>query len=223
MKFCHSINSLFLFSTFWMSQKASKQFKVIIVGDSGVGKTSIVNRYVFNEFDPDIKPTITIGYESAFYTVPSGETVKIGIWDPAGQEKFRSLTRHFYRNIQGAILVYDVTNKETLKHLDEYWIPQLEECTTESYVSIVVGNKTDMKNETDAFSIVSTHEGIEFARKHCALFVEVSAKTSDNVESAFAELIQQIAIIQFPEEENNDQETVDIAGANNLSYYDMCC
>lgn len=174
-----------------MSSEYSQQFKIILLGDSGVGKTSIISQYIKGEFSNEIPATVGVEYQPKFVTV-DGERIKLGIWDTAGQEKFRTLTRQFYRNVDGVVMVYDITRKETLTHIDEYWVSQLQENTTNSYQMIIVGNKSDLKENSDPNSLVTTEMGQNIARKYSTLFVEASAKTADHVQNAFDELIQRI-------------------------------
>ncbi|OHT10838.1 small GTP-binding protein [Tritrichomonas foetus] len=174
-----------------MSQEISRQFKIILLGDSGVGKTSLINQYIKGEFDSDQSATVGVEFQAKFIT-SDGENIKLGIWDTAGQEKFRTLTRQFYRNVDGVILVYDITDAKTLQSIDEYWMQQLQENATTSYQTIIVGNKSDMKETADSDSLVTTQMGQEMARKYSTLFVEASAKTSDHVQNAFDELLQRI-------------------------------
>ena len=209
----------------------NRHFKIVLVGDSGVGKTSIINQYVLKEFDPDIKPTISVGYTSSILTLSTGYKVKIGIWDPAGQEKYRSLTKQFFRNIQGAILVYDISKKKSLTNLDEYWIPQLIENADDSFVLFVIGNKCDLRNAENSDPLITPEIGREFAKKHAALFVEASAKTSENVEEAFHELVEQIASSEFEKtnklyntHDNADNSDLDLSSNSGYrSYYKNCC
>ena len=174
-----------------MSTEYSRQFKIIVLGDSGVGKTSIISQYIKGEFSSELPATIGVEYLSKYVTVED-ERIKLGIWDTAGQEKFRTLTRQFYRNVDGVIMVYDITRKETLTHIDDYWIQQLTENATNSYQIILVGNKSDLKDNCDPNDLVTTEMGQELARKHSAMFVEASAKTADHVQNAFEELVNRL-------------------------------
>lgn len=182
-----------------MSAEYSKQFKIILLGDSGVGKTSIINQYIKNEFSDELPATVGVEFQPKYITV-NGERIKLGIWDTAGQEKFRTLARQFYRNVDGVVMVYDITRVESLNNIDEYWIQQLQENATNSYQIILVGNKSDLKDKCDPNKIVTTEMGQNMARKYSTLFVEASAKTADHVQNAFEELINRI---------NTDNNTVE--------------
>uniref|UniRef100_A0A8D3EFS3 small monomeric GTPase n=1 Tax=Scophthalmus maximus TaxID=52904 RepID=A0A8D3EFS3_SCOMX len=136
--------------------------KILIIGESGVGKSSLLLRFTDDTFDP----------EQA---------------DTAGQERFRTLTPSYYRGAQGVILVYDVTRRETFAKLDN-WLNELETyCTRNDLVKMLVGNKIDKENHE-----LDRAEGLKFARKHSTLFIEASAKTRDGVQCAFEELVEKI-------------------------------
>uniref|UniRef100_A0A8C5AB34 RAB18A, member RAS oncogene family n=1 Tax=Gadus morhua TaxID=8049 RepID=A0A8C5AB34_GADMO len=136
--------------------------KILIIGESGVGKSSLLLRFTDDTFDPD-------------------QT------DTAGQERFRTLTPSYYRGAQGVILVYDVTQRDTFTKLDN-WLNELETyCTRNDLVKMLVGNKIDKENHE-----LDRNEGLKFARKHSMLFIEASAKTRDGVQCAFEELVEKI-------------------------------
>jgi len=190
-----------------------EQFKIILLGDSGVGKTAIINRYCKELFDEDLDPTVGMNYQQKFITI-NNELVKLAIWDTAGQEKYRTLTRQFYRNVDGAILVYDISDKSTLTNLEEIWIPELKENAQTAMQMILVGNKSDLKNDPEyADKIVKTEEGMNIARKNATLFVEASAKFSEGVQNAFEELVQRL--IQMPRNEKVVSTTVNIDETGN--------
>lgn len=164
--------------------------KLLIIGESNVGKSSILLRFTEDEFHENMQSTVGMDYKIKQITI-DGNTVKLAIWDTAGQERFRTLTPSYYRDGQGAILMYDVTDRHTFVKLDT-WLNELNTyCNKTEIVKMVVGNKIDLPNRE-----VSTEEGLQFARRHQTLYIESSAKTADGVKCCFEELVQKI--IQTP-------------------------
>jgi len=164
--------------------------KLLIIGESGVGKSSLLLRFTDDTFDPELASTIGVDFKVKTITV-DGNRAKLAIWDTAGQERFRTLTPSYYRGAQGVILVYDVANRNSFTRL-EAWLNELDTFSTKhDIIKMVVGNKIDLPNRD-----VSREEGLKFARKHHALFIEASAKTKEGVQCAFEELVEKI--IQTP-------------------------
>ncbi|XP_049399623.1 phosphatidylinositol 4-phosphate 5-kinase 9-like [Solanum stenotomum] len=162
-------------------------FKILLIGDSGVGKSSLLLSFISNAVD-DITPTIGVDFKIKTLTV-GGKRLKLTIWDTAGQEKFRTLTSSYFRGAQGIILVYDVTRRDTFTNLYDVWAKEVElYCTNEDCVKMLVGNKVDRESERD----VSREEGVALAKELGSLFLECSAKTRANVEQCFEELTLKI-------------------------------
>ncbi|XP_063062967.1 ras-related protein Rab-18a [Engraulis encrasicolus] len=160
--------------------------KILIIGESGVGKSSLLLRFTDDMFDPELGATIGVDFKVKTLTVDGNKT-KLAIWDTAGQERFRTLTPSYYRGAQGVILVYDVSRRDTFAKLDN-WLNELETyCTRNDLVKMLVGNKIDKDGHE-----VERNEGLKFARKHSMLFIEASAKTRDGVQCAFEELVEKI-------------------------------
>ncbi|KAH7662974.1 Small GTPase superfamily ARF/SAR type protein [Dioscorea alata] len=158
-------------------------FKVLLIGDSGVGKSSLLVSFISNHVD-DLSPTIGVDFKIKSLTV-AGKRLKLTIWDTAGQERFRTLTGSYYRGAQGIILVYDVTRRETFTNLSDEWAKEIElYSTNQDCVKVLVGNKVDQ----EADRMVSREEGIALAQEYGCLFLECSAKTRENVEKCFEEL-----------------------------------
>ncbi|XP_060137397.1 ras-related protein Rab-18 isoform X1 [Zootoca vivipara] len=138
--------------------------KLLLVGDSGVGKSSLLLRFTEDQFEPYLNPTIGVDFKVKKMVI-GDFPLQLAIWDTAGQERFRTLTPSYYRGAQGIILVYDVTKRETFEGL-ECWLQELDVFTKKSVVKMLVGNKID---ETDRE--VDRKEGLQFAQKHSMLFI----------------------------------------------------
>ncbi|KAH0795916.1 ras-related protein RABA2a [Histomonas meleagridis] len=175
--------------------------KVILTGDSGVGKTNILSQFVRNQFNPD--SMTTIGVEFATKTVHvNGKTVKAQIWDTAGQERYRAITSAYYKGAKGAILMYDITSPNSFTSLTK-WIKEIRD-NTENIPILLVGNKIDLKDRRS----ISVEEGKNFAEREQLLFIETSALDATNVQEAFTQLLSYIlekyeaSGIHKPEEDN---------------------
>ncbi|XP_044470578.1 ras-related protein RABC1-like [Mangifera indica] len=162
-------------------------FKLLMIGDSGVGKSSLLLSFTSNTFE-DLSPTIGVDFKVKYVDV-GGKKLKLAIWDTAGQERFRTLTSSYYRGAQGIIMVYDVTRRETFTNLSEIWAKEIDlYSTNQECIKMLVGNKVDKEGER----VVTKKEGINFAREYGCLFIECSAKTRVNVQQCFEELVLKI-------------------------------
>ncbi|EAN34115.1 Ras-related protein Rab-2A [Theileria parva strain Muguga] len=160
-------------------------FKYIIIGDTGVGKSCLLLRFTDKRFKPDHDLTIGVEFGTRFITV-QGEQIKLQIWDTAGQESFRSITRSYYRGAAGALLVFDISRRSTFEHLTK-WLEEVRDHGSPTMSIILIGNKTDVASRE-----VEYHEGKQFADQNDLIYMETSAKGDYNVEAAFlttAELI----------------------------------
>ncbi|ALC49890.1 Rab-RP4 [Drosophila busckii] len=151
---------------------------------------NLIRRFVENKFDENHDVTIGMDFKSAIMNV-DGIDYKVALWDTAGAERFRSLTPSFYRKALGAILVYDITKRDTLVKL-EAWLAELESYSDNPNIAImVVGNKIDQER------VVDRDEGRKFARKHRALFIETSAKCDQYVSDAFKDIVEKIVSSEY--------------------------
>ncbi|XP_021908684.1 ras-related protein RABC2a [Carica papaya] len=162
-------------------------FKILLIGDSGVGKSSLLVSFISSSVE-DLAPTIGVDFKIKQLTV-GDKRLKLTIWDTAGQERFRTLTSSYYRGAQGIILVYDVTRRETFTNLSDVWAKEVDlYSTNQDCVKMLVGNKVDRDTER----AVSREEGMALAQEHGCLFLECSAKTRENVDQCFKELALKI-------------------------------
>lgn len=154
-------------------------FKYIIIGDTGVGKSCLLLQFTDKRFRHDHDLTIGVEFGSRMIRVDDKD-IKLQIWDTAGQESFRSITRSYYRGAAGALLVYDITRRDTFTHLSN-WLQDARENGNADMIITLVANKTDL----DSRRTISSEEGERFARENNLIFIEASAKNSTNVEEAF--------------------------------------
>ncbi|KAK7302870.1 hypothetical protein RJT34_13767 [Clitoria ternatea] len=161
-------------------------FKVVLIGDSGVGKSNLLSRFTKNEFSLESKSTIGVEFATRSIKVDD-KVVKAQIWDTAGQERYRAITSAYYRGAVGALLVYDVTRHVTFENV-ERWLKELRGHTDANIVVMLVGNKADLRH----LRAVSTEESTTFAEQEKIFFMETSALESMNVENAFTEVLTQI-------------------------------
>ncbi|CRK96488.1 CLUMA_CG010006, isoform A [Clunio marinus] len=162
------------------------KLKILVIGESGVGKSSLMLRFTDDKFDANEQPTIGVDFKVKHLEL-DGEKIYLQIWDTAGQERFRTLIPSYYRDATGAILVYDVTKTSSFQKL-ETWLEELETNTNQNITKMIVGNKIDLKDERR----VDREMGKKFAKQQRALFVETSAASNINVQMAFEELVKKI-------------------------------
>lgn len=161
-------------------------YKLVIIGESGVGKSNLLLRFTRNEYEPEKK--FTVGVEFSTHTINyEGVTIRAQIWDTAGQEKYKAITDAYYRGSLGALCVYDITKKDTLSALDK-WIEELKQGCDPDVTIMIVGNKCDLKQERE----VNENDAAELSKKYNAFFIETSALDGTNVEKAFSDLLIQI-------------------------------
>lgn len=163
--------------------------KLLLIGDAGVGKSSILLRFTDDTFDNHLQSTIGVDFKVKMMKKKS-KNVKITIWDTAGQERFRTLTSSYYRGAHGIMLVYDVTRKSTLSQL-QTWLNEVETyCGAQSkeVVKLLVANKIDKEDDRE----VSWSEGAAWARGRGMLFIETSAKKNVGISQVFDEVVQKI-------------------------------
>ena len=159
--------------------KANYMFKMVIIGDTGVGKSNLLSRFTKDEFTKDSKATI--GVEFATRSIEhDGKMIEAQVWDTAGQERYRAITTAYYRGAIGALLVYDITNRASFQNCDR-WLRELRAHTDPQVVAMLVGNKCDMRHRQQ----VDVEDAKDFAEDNNLAFIETSALDSTNVDLAF--------------------------------------
>jgi Ras-related protein Rab-1A len=157
-------------------------FKILLIGDSGVGKSCLLLRFADDSWTETHISTIGVDFKIKTLEI-DGKTVKLQIWDTAGQERFRTITSSYYRGAQGIILVYDCTDKESFNNVKQ-WMGEIDRYACENVNKLLVGNKCDLVDE----KTVDTNTAKEFAAGYDIPFIETSAKTAQNVEQCFVSL-----------------------------------
>ena len=161
-------------------------FKVVLIGDTSVGKTNILSKYLTNDFDPDSKATVGVEFGTKNFKIEDN-IVKVQIWDTAGQERYRSITNAYYKGAKGSLLVYDITNPKTFESIDR-WLSDLKVNGDENISVVLLGNKSDLESDRK----VTTQQGKEKAEFYKLAFMETSALNGNNIEKAFSELITDV-------------------------------
>ncbi|VDD75084.1 unnamed protein product [Mesocestoides corti] len=161
-------------------------FKIVLIGDSGVGKSNLLSRFTRNEFNLESKTTIGVEFATRSVKIDD-KTIKAQIWDTAGQERYRAITSAYYRGAVGALLVYDIAKYSTYEHV-HVWLKELQDNGDNNIVTMLVGNKCDLRH----LRTVPTQEAKAFAESKGLHFIETSALDSTNVDEAYIFLLQQI-------------------------------
>ncbi|XP_077576299.1 RAB11a, member RAS oncogene family, like [Stigmatopora nigra] len=202
-------------------------FKVVLIGDSGVGKSNLLSRFTRNEFNLESKSTIGVEFATRSIQV-EGKTVKAQIWDTAGQERYRAITSAYYRGAVGALLVYDIAKHLTYENA-ERWLKELQDHADGNIVIMLVGNKSDLRH----LRAVPTDEAKAFAEKHGLSFLETSALDSSNVELAFQTILTAIYNIVSQRQMSGRSDSdfspasnvvpITVEPTQNASNKSMCC
>ncbi|GMN32267.1 hypothetical protein TIFTF001_049762 [Ficus carica] len=167
-------------------QKIDYVLKVVLIGDSAVGKSQLLARFARNEFSLDSKATIGVEFQTKTLLIDH-KTIKAQIWDTAGQERYRAVTSAYYRGAVGAMLVYDITKRQSFDHVTR-WLEELRGHADKNIVIMLVGNKSDL----GTLRAVPIEDAKEFAQRENLCFMETSALESTNVESAFLTVLTEI-------------------------------
>ena len=162
-------------------------YKVLLLGDTTVGKTCFLMKYTDKTFQDIHMATIGLDYRLKSMKLKSGKNIKLQIWDTAGQDRFRAITKNYYKGSHGIILIYDVTNVQTFENVKQ-WVSQIREEASANVIIYIAGNKIDMEEERK----VNKEEGEKLAEELGFPFVETSAKSGININETFEDLIERI-------------------------------
>ena len=163
-------------------------YKVLLLGDSSVGKTCFLLRYCDKSFQDVHLSTIGLDYRLKTITLKNNKNIKLQIWDTAGQDRFRAITKNYYKSANGVLLIYDISNLQTYENVKN-WISQIREEANPNVIIYLVGNKIDLPKEK---RVVNIEDGEKIAEEFEIKFKEASAKSGINVNEIFEELVEQI-------------------------------
>ena len=194
--------------------------KVILVGETGVGKTALIYRYINDKFNFDTMSTITASFEEKTITLNDENKTKIAfrIWDTCGQEKYRDLANIFFNDTKAVILVYDSTSRQSFNEMKNYWYNKVKESTDENIVLAVASNKADLFDKEE----ISEEEGTAYANEINALFMMTSAYTGLGINELFENIGMKVATLK---ENENKKGNVVLSSKKNEDNYNnrKCC
>jgi len=166
--------------------KANYYFKTVVIGDVGVGKTNLLSRFAKDEFSNSSKATVGCDY-STKQIQHDGQTIEAQVWDTAGQERYKAVTTAYYRGVMGALIVYDITKRESFENCEK-WLRELRTHTDQTVVAMLVGNKCDLRHQQH----VDVEDAKDFAEDNNLAFIETSARDSTNVDLAFETILIEV-------------------------------
>lgn len=160
-------------------------FKIVLVGDSGVGKTNLLTRFSKNEFSLESKTTIGVEFATKTITTEQGHVIKAQIWDTAGQDRYRAIASSYYKGAAGALVVYDITKQNSFDNVEK-WLKELRDHGAEDMILMLIGNKSDLEKDR----VVQQEDAGVYAEKEQMALLETSALDSSNVVAAFECIIK---------------------------------
>ena len=164
--------------------------KVILIGNSGVGKTSIINQYISGQFNPSSQTTIGVYSSNSFIKCEDGKVIGLKIWDTAGQERYRSMSKSFFQNSQVVILVYDITDESSFDEIKNDWYPSAKQEAKENAIMVLVGNKEDLVGDDNDREKVNEDTARKYAKKINALYFRISAKSNEKIVDLFEQIVK---------------------------------
>lgn len=164
-------------------------FKIIIIGPAAVGKSSLIRRFVENQFTLQYKFTIGVDFMTKIIEYEPNKSARLTLWDIGGQDRFKMLRRNFYDGANGALVVFDLSRAQTFSKMKE-WISDMHKLMKIKISFVILGNKVDLLTEIG--EVIDQNEPYQYAEKNDSVYIETSAKIGNNVEKAFVELTQRI-------------------------------
>ena len=195
-------------------------FKVLLLGNSDVGKSSLILRYVDQVWSDTFVPTIGVDFKVKTLEIENKQ-IKMQIWDTAGQERFRNVISSYFRGSHGIFLIYDITNGDSFKNL-ENWLIEIEKNASQNVLKILIGNKSDLVDDRE----IKTEEGQAFANRNGMKFIETSAKMNTNVNEAFETLAK--LMMEFSNEKKtlttkNETKVLSASSGKDIKTKKKCC
>ena len=178
------------------------KFKIMVIGESKVGKTSLIKRYTKNKFGGVYLTTVGVDFQDKIIQIEE-KKIRLQIWDTAGQERFRNITKNYFNSSDGFLLIYDISDKDSFKHLN-FWNEQIKLNAPNNTKSVLVGNKCDLDNSRE----ISIEQGENLAQKYKIKFFEASAKDGTNINEVFEYLANEIYKVKKFDIRNNTCSTV---------------
>ena len=166
------------------AKKSDHNFKFVVIGDTGAGKSSVLLRFADNAFQDSYMATVAVDFRHRTVTI-NGESCKLQIWDTSGQERYRTITSAYYRGADAIVMVYDVTNQESIRHIND-WMAEVNRYAAPDTCKLLIGNKCDLESQR----VVPTATAKSFAEELNIPFIETSAKEGVNVDKAFIQLTE---------------------------------
>lgn len=174
-------------------KKSDHNFKIVVIGDTGAGKSSVLLRFAENAFQDSYMATVAVDFRHRTVTV-NGESCKLQIWDTAGQERYRTITSAYYRGADAIVMVYDVTNQDSIRHIND-WMLEVDRYAAPDTCKLLMGNKCDL----DPQRVVPTATAQSFAKELGIPMIETSAKEGVNVDKAFIQLTEALLARKNPD------------------------
>ena len=196
-------------------------FKVLLLGNSNVGKSSLFLRFVDDIWNDTFVPTIGVDFKIKTFDIDE-KRIKMQIWDTAGQERFKNIIASYYRGAHGILLIYDVTDKDSFKNLSN-WLIEIEKNSSKNVLKVLIGNKTDLEEKR----VISYNQAKEFADSYGLKYIETSAKKNLNVNEAFATLGRELMLASEDKRKNKKKQNKKISVAKmedlNVQKRRGCC
>jgi Ras-related protein Rab-1A len=196
-------------------------FKVLLIGNSNVGKSSLFLKFVDDIWNDTFVPTIGVDFKIKTFEIDSSK-IKMQIWDTAGQERFKNIIASYYRGAHGILLLYDVTDKDSFKNLSN-WLIEIEKNSSKNVIKVLIGNKTDLEDKR----VISQNQGKDFADTYGLKFIETSVKKNINVKEAFETLGRELMATsgdkRITKEKPNKKISVSKAQDLNVQKQGGCC